>query len=158
MILVYQEKLQNLWKHVFWVSDLEEKVATRGLWMLNIPQQEVFVFQLFNHVWLLVTPWTEACQAPLSVGFPRQESWSGLPLSSPRDLLAPGIRSLSPALTGRFFTAELPGKPNEKDSVSKKYCLVNYPHCTFWENSDWSGYYIHWKWLISMAIYSINID
>ena len=120
MILVYQEKLQNLWKHVFWMSDLEEKVDTRGLWMLNIPQQEVFVFQLFSHVWLLVTPWTEACQAPLSVGFPRQESWSGLPLSSPRDLLAPGIRSLSPALTGRFFTAELPGKPNEKDSVSKK--------------------------------------
>ena len=42
--------------------------------------------QLFSCVWLFVTPWTVACQASLSMGFPRQEDWSGLPLSSP-DLL-----------------------------------------------------------------------
>ena len=39
--------------------------------------------QLFSHVWFFVTPQTVACQAPLSMGFPRQEDWSGLPLSSP---------------------------------------------------------------------------
>ena len=40
----------------------------------------------------LGTPWTVACQAPLSMGFPRQEYWSGLPVSSPRDLPDPGIQ------------------------------------------------------------------
>ena len=42
-----------------------------------------------------VTPWTVSCQAPLSMGFPRQEYWSGLPFSSPRELPAPGIEPTS---------------------------------------------------------------
>ena len=42
-----------------------------------------------------VTPWTVACQAPLSMGFPRQEYWRGLTFSSPRDLPNPGIESMS---------------------------------------------------------------
>ena len=58
-----------------------------------------------------VTPWTVACQAPLSMGFSRQESWSGLPFPSPGDLLDPGIEPMSPALAGGFFTAETPWKP-----------------------------------------------
>ena len=56
---------------------------------------------------LFVTPWTVAPQAPLSMGFSRQEYWSGLPLPSPGGLPDPGIepRSLvSPALAGGFFT------------------------------------------------------
>ena len=59
----------------------------------------------------LATPWTVALQAPLSVGFPRQEYWSGLPFPSPRDLPDPVIEPASPALAGRFFTTEPPGKP-----------------------------------------------
>ena len=58
----------------------------------------------------LVTPWAAAFQAPLSIGFPRQEYWSGLPFPSPGDLLDPGIKPASPALAGRVFTAEPPGK------------------------------------------------
>ena len=46
----------------------------------------------------LVTPWTVACQAPLSMGFPRQDYWNGLPFPSPRDLPDPGIKPGSPAL------------------------------------------------------------
>ena len=46
----------------------------------------------------LATPWTKAPQAPLSVGFSRQEYWSVLPLPSPGDLLDPGIKPGSPAL------------------------------------------------------------
>ena len=46
----------------------------------------------------LVTPWTVACQAPLSMEFSRQEYWSGLPFSSPRDLMDPGIERRPPAL------------------------------------------------------------
>ena len=54
-----------------------------------------------------MTSWTAARQAPLCMGFPRQESWSGLPFPPPGDLPDPGIEPVSlvpPALTGRFFT------------------------------------------------------
>ena len=57
------------------------------------------------------TPWTVACQSSLSMGFPRQEYWSGLPFPSPEDLPNPEIEPKFPALAGRFFTAEPPGKP-----------------------------------------------
>ena len=55
----------------------------------------------------LVTPWTVACQAPPSMGFSRQEYWSGLPCPPPGDLPDPGIEPASLsflALAGRFFT------------------------------------------------------
>ena len=52
-----------------------------------------------------------ARQAPLSVGFSRQEYWSGLPFPPPGDLPDPGIEPRSPAVAGRFFTTEPPGKP-----------------------------------------------
>ena len=57
----------------------------------------------FNHVQLFVTPCAIACWAPLSMGFSRQEYWSGLPFPPPRDLLDPGIKPGSPML-GKFFT------------------------------------------------------
>ena len=57
------------------------------------------------------TPWTVAHQAFLSMGFPRQEYWSGLPFPSPGDLPYPGIEPTSPALAGRFFTTIPLGKP-----------------------------------------------
>ena len=53
-------------------------------------------------------PWTVACLAPLSMGFSRQEYWSGLPFSSPGNPPNPGIELASPALTGGFFTIESP--------------------------------------------------
>ena len=49
-------------------------------------------------VGLFATPWTVACQAPLSMGFPRQEYWSGLPSPLPGDLPDPGIKPMFPAL------------------------------------------------------------
>ena len=57
------------------------------------------------------TTWTVACQAPLSLGFPRQEYRSGLPFPLPGDLPNTGIEPVSPALGGGFFTTEPPGKP-----------------------------------------------
>ena len=51
----------------------------------------------------LVTPWTVACQAPLSIGFSRQKYWSRLPFSSPGDLPDPGIEFRSSCTAGRFF-------------------------------------------------------
>ena len=57
------------------------------------------------------TPWTVACQAPLSMEFPRQEYWSGLPFPPPVELPDPGIKRvslMSPAMAGVFFTAVPP--------------------------------------------------
>ena len=59
-----------------------------------------------------VTPRTVSQQAPLSMGFPRQEYWSELPFHSPGDHTNLGIEPVSPALAGRFFTIEPPGKPS----------------------------------------------
>ena len=59
-----------------------------------------------------VTVWTVAHQAPLSMGFSRQEYWSGLPFLPSGDLPHPGIEPESPALASRFFTTEPPGKPS----------------------------------------------
>ena len=62
---------------------------------------------MLNSVRLFVTPWTAACQAPLSMGFSQQEYWSGLPFLPPGDPPDPGITLTSPespALAGRFFT------------------------------------------------------
>ena len=51
-----------------------------------------------SHVRLFVTPWTVDCQAPLSMGFSKQEYWNGLPFPSPGDPPNPGIKPVSPAL------------------------------------------------------------
>ena len=58
-----------------------------------------------------VTLWTVSRRAPLSMAFSRQECWSGVPFPFPGDLPDPGIEPGSPALAGRFFTTEPPGKP-----------------------------------------------
>ena len=69
---------------------------------------------VLSHIWLFATLWTVACQVPLSIRFPRQGNWSGLPFPTPGDLLNPEIKPespASPALAGRFFTTEPAGKP-----------------------------------------------
>ena len=82
---------------------------------LPLPMREqyrirVAVVYSLGHVQLFTTPWTVARQAPLSIGFLRQEYWSGLPFPSSRDLPDPGLQPTFPALVGRFFTTEPPGK------------------------------------------------
>ena len=67
---------------------------------------------LFSHcVRLFLTLWTIAQQAALSMGFPRQEYWSGLPFPSPGDLPNPEVEPASSAWAGKFFTTELLGEP-----------------------------------------------
>ena len=65
---------------------------------------------------LFETPWTRAHLGPLSMEFSRQEYWSGLPFPSLGDLSDPGMEHMSPALAGKFFTTESPGKPHGKGS------------------------------------------
>ena len=66
---------------------------------------------LLSHVQHFVTPWTVACQAPLSSGFSRQEYWSGLPCPPPGDLPNPGAKRRSPALQVDTLLSEPPEKP-----------------------------------------------
>ena len=61
-----------------------------------------------SRIRLFATPWTVAHQAPLSMGFSRQEYWGGLPFPSPGDLPDPGIKSKSPALQADTLTSEPP--------------------------------------------------
>ena len=88
----------------------------------------VVVVQSLNPVWLFAIPWTVACQAPLSMGFLRQEYWSGLPFLSPGDLPDP------PVLAGGLFITKSPGKPEVFI-----YCLLKnaqttaqFTHLTRW--------------------------
>ena len=67
-----------------------------------------------------MTPWTIAHQAPLSMGFSSQEYWSGLPFPTPGNVPDTGtepISLVSPALAGRFFTTEPPGKPQKLNNT-----------------------------------------
>ena len=63
-----------------------------------------------SRVRLFVTPWTVAYQAPPSMGFSRQEYWSGLPFPSPGNLPDPAIEPRSPTLRADALTSEPPGK------------------------------------------------
>ena len=85
----------------------------------------------FSHVQLFVTPWTVARQVPLSMGFSRQEHWSGLPFPSPGDLPDPGVEPRSPALQTDSLPAEPQRSPQE---------------------------YYHWSWfkLISPVLHLLN--
>ena len=58
---------------------------------------------MLSRVRLFETPWTVTCQAPLTVGFSRQDYWSGFPFPSPGQRSDPGIEPVSPALAGGFF-------------------------------------------------------
>ena len=82
---------------------------------------------------LFATPWTVACQAALSMGFPWQEYWSGLPFPSPEDLSDPGIKLTSPAWAGGFSTTrearecEATGGKREISEISAQFCCEPKP-------------------------------
>ena len=87
--------------YIKWYNIMAEHNIHKGLWI-----QTVYA-QLLSDVWLSVVQWTVDCQAPLSMGFSRQEYWNGLLFSTPRDLLNLWIKFsslVSPALAGRVFT------------------------------------------------------
>ena len=82
-------------------------LITCMLYLLSCFTALACLLSCFSHVWLCVTLWAITCQAPLSMGFSRQEYWSGLPFPAPGDLPGPGIELMSlisPALAGGFFT------------------------------------------------------
>ena len=87
----------------------------------------------------LQTPWTVAHQAPLSMGFSRQESWSGLPFPSPADLPNPGTEPRSPALQADALTSEFNSMREttkvHQEQFSEFHIFIRFP-----ENGDKRGY------------------
>ena len=77
---------------------------------VRIEESERENVKSLSRVRLFATPWTVAHQAPLSMGFSRQEYWSGLPFPSPGYLPDPGIEPTSPELQADTLTSEPPGK------------------------------------------------
>ena len=81
--------------------------APVGRLHLSVSEDAHACVQLLSRVQLFATPWTAACQAPLFMGFPREEYWRGLPFPPLGDLSNSGIESqshTSPALACGFFT------------------------------------------------------
>ena len=83
---------------------------------------------LISCIQLVVTSWTVSCQALLSKEFSRQKHWRGLPFSPLGDVSNLGIEHASPALAGRFFTTEPPGKPSVRHEWSHSLLSISY----FW--------------------------
>ena len=76
-----------------------------------------------SRVGLFETPWTVAPQAPLSLGFPRPEYWSGLPLPPPGDLSDPGIEAASPGWQSDLLQLSHVGSPQGKLLVRKQVLI-----------------------------------
>ena len=121
---------------------------------------------------LFATSWTVAHQAPPSMGFSRQEHWSGLPFPSPGDLPDPGIEPRSPALQADAFTSELPRKPKNTRVVAISYsrrssrprnqtcvscifCIGRWIlyHCTTWETHAYMHTCVHIQIHVCMCVY-----
>ena len=75
----------------------------------------------FTGVWLFATLWTLPHQAPLSMGFFRQEYWSGLPFPSPGDLPDPGVEPWSPPFQADALTSEPPGKLGRAINIKSEF-------------------------------------
>ena len=93
------------------ISEGKKKSKQRGL--------KFFFCYSLSCVQLFVTPGNVACQAPLAMGFSRQEYWSGLPYSPPGDLPDPEIEPGSPALKADSTPSELEGSPQTVDTLKE---------------------------------------
>ena len=111
-----------VWINALWITDCLQGTVfgwcwqdIENAWRSYCPQGVYSItrklkVKLLSNVRLFVTPWAVAYQAPLSMGFSRQEYWSGLPFPSPGDLPDPGIEPGSPALQADTWPSELQGR------------------------------------------------
>ena len=109
----------------------EMQIQTTARYHLMLVRMAIIKMTANNKCWKVLvaqvmfdsffaTPWTVACQAPLSMRFSRQEYWSGLPFPSPGDLPDPGIRPGYPALQADSLPSEPLGKPSVEKDAEKK--------------------------------------
>ena len=105
----------------------------------------------FSLVWLFVTLWTVACQAPLSMGFSRQEYWSGLPCCPPGDLPNPGIKPRSPAFQVDSLPSEPPG------SITISFIILVYYDISLTINFNVAYLILKFRWVCLLAYIYICI-
>ena len=123
--------------------------------------------QTLCHVQLFTTPWTVACQAPLSMGFSQQEYWSGVPCPPPGDLPNPGIEPASltsSALTGGFFAISAIWEAHSLQGfpflhILEYFCFLlvyffNNGHPNRCKVISHSGFDLHLIWLVISSIFS----
>ena len=130
--LKYKRPFSRGWKHLSAVGMGGLGVARTRNGRLA-PGPRVCVLSRFSRVWLFVTPWTVAHQAPLSMGFSRQEYWSGLPCPPPGDLPNPGIKPRSLAVRADSLPVKPQGKP--KNTGVGSLSLLQW---IFWPG-NWTG-------------------
>ena len=134
--------VQPLWKTVWrFIRKVKTKlpydsvIPLLGIYLDKVKWSEV---KLLSRVRLFATPWTAAYQAPPSMGFSRQECWSGLPFPSPGDLPDPGIEPGSPALQADALLSEAPGKPYlDKTVLQKDTCSPMFIEALFTTAKTW---------------------
>ena len=126
----YLYEVGGLFEAWIWITSLSQTGFLRGAWTIWIAvgtwisHMYVCTCSELSCVQLSVTPWTVACQAPLSTKFSRQEYWSKLPCPPPGDLPHPGIEPeslTSPTLAGGFFTT---GATWEASPVNEHSCVL----------------------------------
>ena len=117
------------------------------LYEIHLPDLKWPISQVksFSSVRLFVIPWTVAHQAPPSMGFSRQDYWSGLPCPSPGDLPHPGIKPRSPTLQADALTSEPPGKPKIRKFKMFRSNTDRLPWVVFWTVG-------HMKWALFVAL------
>ena len=117
--------------HVCVFNTVVDSAIIMYICMLYIHMLYECVLSHFSHVWFFATLCTAACLVPLSMGFSRQEYWSGRPHPPPGDLPYPGIEPtslMSPALAGGFFTTSTTCVPVYVRTTYINYVLnADYP-------------------------------
>ena len=125
-----QPQKQN-WKFLIFslktTNKLLPNIHNSGIWNYIIKSE----VKLLSRVQLFVTPWTVAYQAPPSLGFSRQEYWSGWPFSSPGDLPDPGIEPGSPASQTDALSSDPPESPHHTVDLIKLWLK--------WQRRDFPG-------------------
>ena len=119
-----------------------------------------------SHAWLFATPQTVTYKAPLSMGFSRQEYWSGLPLPTPRDPPDPRTKPWSPAFQGDSLQSKLPRKPNEAKrmlNVTNDKLILRFKNTYFiWKAKiarvDNKNSIIYCLWASQMALVVKNLS
>ena len=132
-LLMFPTDVWNTNIKVINVTKLMQMVFNTGFghWVCRLSLQWRNILPVLCCVWLSSASWTEAHQAPLSMGFPKQEHWSGLPCPSPGELPNPGteLHLLCPCVGRRVFTTASPGQPQDKADCSQ--CVSWFDHCQF---------------------------
>ena len=122
------------------------------MWVLSKPLRYAVMHLVAQSCLTLSDPWTVASQAPLSMGFSRQEYWSGLPFLTPGDLSKPGIKPRSPTLQADSLPSEPPRKP--KNTGVGSLSLLQGTFST----QEWNRCFLHYRWILYQLSYQGSLS